>query len=531
MRCFSALLVAIFSFCMAVASAQTPAPRLVEQNGRYAFMVDGQPFLILAGQINNSSSWPATMPEVWPVIEGMHANTVEAPIYWEQLEPQPGQFDFSTVDMLVNQSRQHHVHLVLLWFGTWKNGEMHYVPEWIKTDTAHYPRMIDERGEPIQVLSANAPANLEADRKAFSALMHHLAGIDSDQHTVVMVQVENESGAIGAVRDHSAVADREFAGPVPQPLLAAMHKQPGTWQQVFGPDADETFQAWSVAHYINEVAKAGNAQFDIPMYCNVWIQYPRGYQIRGRQMPGFNYPSGGPVQSMIPVWKAAAPDISMLGPDLYSADREVEKDVLSTYHRSDNVLWIPETGLGDAFAPELFYALGMGAIGFSPFATDQTSWSLKPGEIPKAHAANYALVGSMDRVIAKANYEGRLKTAVEEEGKPEQILDFGPWQALVTFGFPQRDGQQEPPGTSQHSGRALVIQLGPDEFVVTGIDARVTFLRAPGATGHMQILRAEQGTYDGETWKPLRIWNGDQTDRGLNFRTEPQIVQIHLGTY
>ncbi|HKR28616.1 MAG TPA: DUF5597 domain-containing protein, partial [Acidobacteriaceae bacterium] len=163
--------------------------------------------------------------------------------------------------------------------------------------------------------------------------------------------------------------------------------------------------------------------------------------------------------------------------------------------------------------------------------TDQTSWSLKPGETPKAHAANYALVGSMDRVIAKANFEGRLKTAVEEEGKPEQILDFGPWQALVTFGFPQRDGQQEPPGTTQHSGRALVIQLGPDEFVVTGIDARVTFLRAPRATGHMQILRAEQGTYDGETWKPLRIWNGDQTDRGLNFRTEPQIVQIHLGTY
>lgn len=531
MRYRSTLLVAALSACCAAASAQTSRPRIVQQNGRYALMVDGAPYLVLGGQINNSSSWPSTMPDVWPVIEGMHANTVEAPVYWEQLEPQRGQFDFSTVDMLVNQSRAHHMHLVLLWFGTWKNGEMHYVPEWVKTDSAQYPRMIDARGEPIQVLSANQPANLEADRKAFSALMHHLAEIDSAQHTVLMVQVENESGAIGAVRDHSAVANREFAGLVPKTLLEALHKQPGTWEQVFGPDADETFQAWSVAHYINEVAKAGKAQFDIPMYCNVWIQYPRGYQIRGRQMPGFNYPSGGPVQSVISVWKAAAPDINILGPDLYSADRDIEKQVLSTYHRSDNALWIPETGLGDAFAPELFYALGMGAIGFSPFGTDQTSWTLKPGEVPKAHTENYGLLEPIDRIVAKANFDGTLKTAVEEEGKPEEVLDFGPWQALVTFGFPQRDGEQQPPGTTQHDGRALVIQLGPDAFLVTGVEARVTFMRAPSASGHMQILRAEEGTYEGDTWKQARLWNGDQTDRGLNFRTEPQIVRIRLGTY
>lgn len=521
----------LWSICAAVAAGQTAPPRLVKQNGRFALMVDGAPYLILGGQINNSSSWPGTMPDVWPVIQGMHANTVEAPVYWEQMEPRPGQFDFSTVDMLVNQSRAHHVHLVLLWFGTWKNGEMHYVPEWIKTDPAHYPRMIDERGEPIQVLSANAPANLDADRTAFSALMHHLATIDSTEHTVLMVQVENESGAIGAVRDHSPAAERQFDGRVPQQLLDAFHKQPGSWRQVFGPEADETFQAWSVARYIDQVAKAGKAQFDIPMYCNVWIQYPRGYEIRGRQIPGLNYPSGGAVQTMIPVWKAAAPDIDILGPDIYTADREVEKEILATYRRSDNALWIPETGLGDAFAPELFYALGMGTIGFSPFGTDQTSWTLQPGQLPEAHAQNYALLGSMDRVVAQAEFDGTLKAAVEEEGKTEEMLDFGPWQALVGFGFPQRDGEQHAPGTPHHDGRALVIQQGPSEFVVTGINARVTFMRSPDASGHMQILRAEQGTYDGTAWKSLRIWNGDQSDRGLNFKELPQIVRIQLGTY
>ena len=533
-----AALTGLLSACLlpgAAAAAQQPAsnaaPHLVKQNGRYAFYLDGKPFLILGGQINNSSSWPSTMPDVWPMIEGIHANTVEAPVYWEQFEPHPGVFDYSTVDMLVHQARQHHVHLVLLWFGTWKNGEDHYVPEWIKTDPAHYPRMIDERGQPIQVLSANAPANLNADRKAFTALTHHLAQIDGTQHTVIMIQVENESGAIGAVRDHSPAAQKEFEAQVPQPVLTAMHKSPGTWRQVFGFKADEYFQAYSVAKYINAVAEAGKAELKIPMYCNVWVEYPRGYQIRGYLLPGFDYPSGGPVQSNLAIWKAVATSIDILGPDLYSDDRGFEQTIMQTYRRPDNPLWIPETGTGDSFAPEFFYALGYGAIGFSPFGTDQTSWTYKPGQIPKALAANYALLEPIDRVVARLNLEGKLKTAIEAPGSTAKTLDFGRWQARVSFGFPQSDGEQHAPGTPHHDGRALVGQLGPDTFLVTGINSRVTFYLAPGQSGHMQILRAEQGEYDGTTWKPLRIWNGDQTDRGLNFRNEDQYVQIHLGTY
>lgn len=507
------------------------APHLIEQKGHHALIVDGAPFLILGAQINNSSSWPSTLPDVWPVIEGMHANTVEAPVYWEQMEPQPDKFDFSLVDLLVNQAREHHVYLDLLWFGTWKNGEDHYVPEWIKSDPVKYPRMIDEQGQPIQVLSANSPTNLNADETAFAALMHHLKKIDGTQHTVILVQVENESGAIGAVRDHSPMAQKQFEAQVPKVVLDAMHKSPGTWSQVFGSDADQFFQAYSMAHYINAVAKAGKAEMQIPMYCNVWLDYPRGYQIRGFSRPGFDYPSGGPMQSNIALWKAVAPEIDILAPDIYSADREFEQAIMDTYARSDNPLLIPETGLSDPFAPELFYALGKGAIGFSPFGADQTSWTLKPGEIPNAHAENYALLEPMDRVIAQLEYEGKLKTAVEQEGQPEETLTFGRWIARVTFGFPQWDGQHRPRGTKGFIGRAMVAQLGPDKFLVTGVEARVTFYLAAGVTGHMQILRAEQGSYADGKWQPLRIWNGDQTDRGLNFRHEHQIVQIQLGTY
>jgi hypothetical protein len=517
--------------CLVSTGFAQQGPQIVKKDGHYAFMLNGHPYLILAGQINNSSSWPSTMPDVWPVIEGMHANTVEAPVYWEQIEPQPGKFDFSNVDMLVDQARAHHVHLILLWFGTWKNGEDHYVPEWVKENPQKYPRVINSRGEPIQVLSANSQTNLDADRTAFVALTRHLAQIDGTQHTVIMIQVENESGSIGAVRDHSPAAQKEFDGPVPAIVLQAMHKSPGTWRQVFGHSADEYFQAYSIAKYINAVAKAGKAELNIPMYCNVWIEYPRGYQIRGYLNPGFDYPSGGPQQRNIPIWKAVATSINMLGPDIYTPDRATEVEVMDSYDRPDNPLWIPETGLGNDFAPEFFLALGKGAIGFSPFGTDQTSWTLKPGQLPENHAQNYALIGPIDRVVAQANFEGHLQTAVEELGKTEETLHFGKWDAFVGFGFPQPDGEQHAPGTPHHNGRALVIQLGPNKFLVTGINARVTFRLAPGQSGHEQILKAEQGTYNGTTWKPERIWNGDQTDRGLNFKTLPQYVQITLGTY
>ena len=178
-RAKSLILILSILFATSPVGWGAEAPRIVEKNGRHALMVDGAPFLVLGAQINNSSSWASTLPQVWPALKDMHANTVEAPVYWEQLEPSPGNFDFSTVDMLVQQSRQHHMHLVLLWFGTWKNGNMHYVPQWIKTDTNKYPRVINQAGEAIDVLSANSRVNLEADKHAFTALMHHLAEIDS----------------------------------------------------------------------------------------------------------------------------------------------------------------------------------------------------------------------------------------------------------------------------------------------------------------------------------------------------------------
>src|SRR6185503_7633582 len=234
--------------CLLVIASAFPAfssdaPKLVQKDGRYSLLVDGRPYLILGGQIHNSSGWPSELPQVWQSMAALHANTVEAPVYWEQLEPQPGKFDFSNVDAIVEGARAHNLHVVILWFGTWKNGNMHYVPEWVKEDTNRFPRIIRSDGEPIDVLSPLSRNTLEADKAAFTALMHHLSQIDSEQHTILLMQVENESGNVGSVRDFSAQANKEMAGEIPDDLAAAAGKARGSWSQVFGGDADEIFQA------------------------------------------------------------------------------------------------------------------------------------------------------------------------------------------------------------------------------------------------------------------------------------------------
>ena len=185
-------------------------------------MVDGAPYFLLGAQVDNSSGWPDRLQADWPAAEALRLNTLEVPVYWEQMEPAKGTFDFTVVDAILQQARAHNTRLVLLWFGTWKNGKMHYVPDWVKSDSVTYPRMLSKSGAPIDVLSPNSPANLAADSAAFAALMRHIKQADP-QHTVLMMQVENESGALGLVRDFSPMAQKIFDTPVPTDLLKALN--------------------------------------------------------------------------------------------------------------------------------------------------------------------------------------------------------------------------------------------------------------------------------------------------------------------
>jgi uncharacterized protein DUF5597/glycosyl hydrolase family 42 (putative beta-galactosidase) len=528
-------------------------PHVVQKDGRYALIVDGAPFLMLGAQANNSSDWPSTLPRVWPAIEYLHANTLEIPIYWEQFEPEHGKFDYSQIDTILAQARRHHIRLVLLWFGTWKNGSQHYMPEWMKLDPQRYSHVTNQSGESVDSPSPFSVASLDADIRAFTAFMQHLKAVDPER-TVLMVQVENETGTWGTLRDYSGDAEKLFDSPVPAEVLKAMNRISVTnssWRTAFGPDADVFFHAWAVARYVEQVAAAGKAVYSLPLYVNAALRDP----FKGA--PG-SYESGGPTDNVIPIWKAEAPAIDILAPDIYMLDTPTYLKVLELYHRSDNALFIPETAGTSHAARFIFSALGLQAIGYAPFGLDYTQTNHPERIVPDGPnafldptAQNYKLLGPMMRDVARLNYEGKLQVVAEIEDQPTQTLHFGTWDAVVSYGGSRG---RSPKGNPEPIGRALVAQLNVNQFLVAGYFCGVDFRPAgteeqqksqqivngtgqtpsaliDGKWQHRQFLRVEEGTYERGVFVSNRILNGDQTDWGLRFNAETEVLRVSVATY
>ena len=520
------------------APAQTPLPRIASANGRHALMVDGRPFLMLGIQVNNSTNYPAMLPSVWPVAHALSANTVAVPIAWEQVEPVEGRFDFSFLDVLLREARENNVRLVLLWFATWKNTSASYAPEWVKTDTNRFPRMRTRDGRTHYALSPHGRFTLEADRRAFVRLMQHLRDHDP-QNTVIMVQPQNEAGSYGSPRDFSPEAQLLFDGPVPAELVRALRRSPGTWAQVFGARADQAFNAWHIARYIDEIAAAGQAVKDLPMYANAALSDP--FTEEGAE----NGASGGPNWNVIPIWKAAAPHIDVVAPDIYNRDHRAYMAYLDHYARPDNALYVPETGNALEYARFFWPVIGRGAIGFAPFGMDATGYSNYPlgarqldEATLQAFAAPYLLFAPIARDWARLAFEHPTWGVAKAADGADQSTLMGRWRVTAQFGlwsFGERDWtwiETEPhPNASRLVGGAAVIQLGPDEFLVAGTDLRLRFaLAAEGSGDNVQLLSVEEGTFEAGNWTMRRRWNGDQIDYGLNL-TEPVLLKVRLGTY
>jgi hypothetical protein len=515
-------------------SPAKPIPTLVEKDGRFALMVDGKPHLMLGVQANNSSAWPEYLNKVWPAAETLHANTVELPVYWEQIEPAEGKFDFSVVDLILKQSREHHLRLVLLWFGTWKNGSSHYTPEWIKLNQSRYPFLRNEKGETVDSPSPFAKAFLDADIAAFRALMRHLKEADPER-TVLMVQVENEAGVWGGVRDFGPDAQKAFAGRVPEKLVNGLGKQPGTWSEVFGDDADETFEAWYTATFIGQVAEAGKAEYALPMYVNAALRDP----FHPGKPP--SYESGGPTDNNITLWKIAAPSIDVITPDIYMPEYEKYIKVLELYGRKDNALFVPETGDLPAYARYVFAAIGHGAIGWSPFGLDLTRHSDQgagAAETPEADelkpvSRQYELLAPIESRVAQANFDGKLVGLSEDPENHVQRATLGRWEIVVSYGMPSFGNWMQPKGNTPPDGGVVVLQLGADEYLIAGHHVRVDFKPMFAPDKKRLWLKVEEGNYDDSgNWKMARIWNGDQTDYGLNLKAdENALLRVTLTTF
>ena len=341
-------------------------PRIApNQYGVPTLYVNDQPFLILGGELHNSSSSSADYMEknVWPALRPLALNTVIAPVCWETLEPEKGSFDFSLTDSLLFQARQEGKKLILLWFGIWKNGETMYAPSWVKQDPITYFRACYSPDNPSDTVSPLCTAAIEADACAFARLMSHLRETDGEENTVIMVQVENEIGFLGAQRDYSKEAQKAYLAPVP-PAMKEYAGIPAdntdSWYPLFGEDAPELFMTYHYCLAIQHIASAGKAEYPLPFNVNAWLeQFP--------EIPG-SYPCGGPIAKYMDLWKKLVPSIDMLSPDIYLSDF---KGVCDAYTAGDNPLFIPEARRDPVTASNVFYAFGQyNALGFSPFGIE-----------------------------------------------------------------------------------------------------------------------------------------------------------------
>ncbi|MBC8135460.1 MAG: DUF5597 domain-containing protein [Fibrella sp.] len=515
-------------------------PRL-QKNGRVTQLIaDGKPFLVLGGELGNSTA--SDLTEFGPICEKlkrMHLNTVLLPAYWDLIETQEGQYDFSLVQRTIEIAREHGLRLVLLWFGTWKNSMSCYAPGWVKRDTERFPRVRLRSGEVVEIISPASDAARRADTRAFTELMRWLKGFDGEQHTVLMVQVENEIGMIPEPRDYSADAKAAYQQPVPAILLSRLRNNElgpevtslwrrsgghpeGNWSRVFGADAhgEEVFSAWQFATYVEAAAAAGKREYDLPLFVNAALIRP-GYK------PG-QYPGAGPLPHLMEVWQTGAPSLDMLCPDIYFPNFE---EWSSRYVRGDNPLFIPEMAASARVGGNTLYAIAKGAMGVAPFAIETTD---KESSITEC----YRLLEGMSALILECQREGKilcLSPQIDFDWKVLNQTEQGELTGIAFEAtFDRLDGSADsqttilptlgagrwdaPPGTP--CGAAMVLHTGTDEFVVMGSGVVVTFAPSDGQ-GKIGIESAQEGRFEnGGVWQGGRWLNGDQTHQGRHIRFE-----------
>jgi beta-galactosidase GanA len=488
-------------------AATPPVPTLSGEQ----LMVGGKPYLMLGGELaNSSSSNRAYMAKHWAGLRAMHLNTVLMPVSWELIEPEEGKFDFALVDGLIADARAQNLKIVILWFGSWKNSMSSYAPAWVKRDQQRFPRVRTADGKPVEILSPFVPASAEADARAYGALMAHLAKADTDR-TVIMVQVENEVALVPEARDRSAAADAAWRQPVPQGLAGAGK----SWEEAYGTNADEAFMAWAFARYVDTVAAAGKRAYPLPTYVNAALPRPGA-------VPGSGYPAAGPLPHLWDIWKKGAPSIDLLEPDIYFPNFV---EWTRQYARPGNPLMIPEanqSGSDDAAGNALFAIGELDAFGFSPFSIDTI-----PEDAARSMGELYGMLASLSPLILERRGTDRMAGARPPIGfdghadLTDQQRTFGRHKLTLRFIDPWMPRDKQKPET--HG--ALILQLGPDEFLIAGRGVTVTFAPVEGQ-GKSGLERVEEGEFVDGRWVAGRLLNGDQTHQGRHVRLPTEAFGI-----
>lgn len=546
-------------------------PHIEIKNDHPVLMVEDKPFILLAGEVHNSdSSSPEYMEKIWTIASELGMNALLLPATWEMIEPEEGHFDFSVPKALIDQARARDMRIVFLWFGSWKNAECMYAPAWVKQDLRRFPRAQIEKGKnkaertispsvpvkvPYTTLSYLGEETAKADARAFAAFMGFLKDYDSKRQTVVAVQVENETGLLGAAREASDEADALFAAPVPADFAAWMRshtdtmteemkaavtfgKAEGDWSAVFGTAAEEVFSAYHVARFVNIVAETGKKVYPLPMVVNCWLD-------KG-DLPG-TYPTGGPVSKVHEVWNFCAPAIDTYCPDIYVPQF---KAVCDEYTRRGGALFIPEAATHSYCAPRLVYTVGhYHTMCYSPFGFDDigkpftaaqaflfgvdvTDPALKTPQDFDEYAAFGHILCEMMPMLASAYGTDRLQAVSAEsdpaghspDGNPfgaiPSVMDFGTFRLTVGF---------RSPVDPRAAGVCLCLAVRDNECWVIGNACSLNFDSGYTDQANLDLLLVEEGSFQNGCWRCGRQLNGDET-ANLSM-DKPTVLHVKFFTY
>lgn len=527
-------------------------PAIEKKNGVWKLMVDGKPMMLLAGEVHNSSSSSlAYMEQVWEQGKKLGMNCLLLPITWELLEPEEGRFDFSLVDGLIEQARAHKMKIGFLWFGTWKNAQSTYAPEWVKRDVKRFRRAQLEKGTnyvtvkkfynlAYSPLSYLCEETMQADAKAFAALVGEIRRVDGEQHTVLTVQVENETGIMAAERDHSDEADALFYAPVPADFADYMRShtdtmvpevreavlkgaKSGNWGEMFGDQAGELFSAYYVARYVNAVAAAGKKEYPLPMSVNCWLN-------REGASAGA-YPSGGPISKVREVWNFCAPSIDIYAPDIYLPDFQ---GICAEYTRRGEPLYIPECPTHSYAASRNLLCVGKyHAMCYSPFGIEDMGQPLNPSQMALfgADASDPALAKSQDvETYSQINHllRGMMDKILSCYGTEHLDAASGEFEQESVF---HMDGVEIRAKFTQPEGGCLILRHSEQEFYILAHHTWLHFLSDCAERPGIDVLAFEEGHFVDSVWQRGRRLNGDEVVANTFTAEEPVLLRVKLFTF
>lgn len=527
------------------------------------FQVDGKPFFPLGGQAKNSSGYNRAEAETaFKAVRALHGNTLEIPVYWEQVEPVEGTFVFDSVDTLLELAREYELKLVLLWFATWKNGDMDYAPTWVKTDQERFRRVINPLGVPIWGLSPYCQANRDADARAFRHLMAYLKEHDTER-AVVAIQVQNEPGTLWSDRDYSPETEAIFQAPVPAELVQAIADAPaspvhaawqaagaraeGNWPELFGRYAGEYLNAYTICRYIDHVAGEGKAVYDLPMYVNVWLG-EQFFRLAG------DYPSGGAVSAVLDIWLSTIKHLDLIAPDIYIPYTAGYRQICANYTRPENPLFVPESGSMGPNGWQMMYAIGeFNAIGYACFGVEHILDADGNVVPPAQHVVDsFRAVAEAIPLLLKYQGTGRVHAIAQEENQGEQYLDLDGWYGVVSFGYGSgsyvgRDWRHATAGNrraldpSVPRGRGLLFQEDRNTFYLVGgayqlhLCRKGSWASMTSFTGlrdfHLDrqghFVTVDEGHFDADgAFVVDRRRNGDEIDSGAWVEPDVKVVRV-----